>query len=87
MGNQHKVNNKKNLLSLNVKKDFLSANVYVICYDKGIISDFETHLNFIRIKRIVKGAIFGTDDEDLFNRVIELIKNGGSPPFILIPVI
>ena len=84
MGNQHKVNNKKNLLSLNVKKDFLSANVNVICYDKGIISDFETHLNFIRIKRIVKGAIFGTDDEDLFNRVIELIKNGGSPPFILI---
>ena len=28
------------------KKDFLSANVNIIFYDKGIISNFETHLNF-----------------------------------------
>ena len=65
-------------------KDFRSANVNVIFYDKGIVSNFETHLNFLTIKKIVKGALFGTDDPDLFHRVVELIKNGGSPPFILI---
>ena len=31
------------------KKDFRSANVNVIFYDKGIISDFETHLNFLSV--------------------------------------
>ena len=65
-------------------KDFRSANVNVIFYDKGIISNFETHLNFLTIKKIVKGGLFGTDDPELFHRVVELIKNGGSPPFILI---
>ena len=65
-------------------KDFRSANVNVIFYDKGIISNFETHLNFLKIKKIVKGALFGTDNPDLFQRVVELVMNGGSPPFILI---
>ena len=66
------------------KKDFRSANVNVIFYDKGIISDFETHLNFLSVKKIVKGALFGTDNSELFFRVIELIKNSEAPPFILI---
>ncbi len=47
------------------KKDFRSANVNVIFYDKGIISDFETHLNFLSVKKIVKGALFGTDNSEL----------------------
>ena len=81
MGNNQKVVDNFEVIN---KKDFLSANVNVIFYDKGIISNLDTHLNFIKIKRIVKGAIFGTDDSDLFKRVIELIKSGGSPPFILI---
>ena len=29
------------------KKNFLTANVNVIYYDEGIISNFETHLNFL----------------------------------------
>ena len=66
------------------KKDFRSANVNVIFYDKGIISNFETHLNFLSVKKIVKGAIFGTDDSKLFFRVLDLIKNAESPPFVLI---
>ena len=66
------------------KKDFHSANVNVIFYDKGIISNLESHLNFLMIKKLVKGALFGTDDKDLFFRVIELIKNSASPAFILI---
>ena len=47
-------------------KDFRSANVNVIFYDKGIISNFETHLYFLTIKKIVKGALFGTDDLNYF---------------------
>ena len=66
------------------KKDFSSAYVNIIFYDKGIISNFETHFNFLTLKKIVKGAIFGTDDSELFYRIVELIKNGGSPPFVLI---
>ena len=66
------------------KKDFRSAKVNVIFYDKGIISDYETHLNFLTIKKIVKGALFGTDDSELFYRVIDIIKNAKSPPFVLI---
>lgn len=66
------------------KKNFLSANVNVIYYDEGIISNFETHLNFLSIKKIVKGALFGIGDSELLRKVIELIKNSNSPPFILI---
>ena len=66
------------------KKDFRSANANVIFYDKGIISNFETHLNFLLVKKIVKGAIFGVENSELFYRVIKLIKNSESPPFILI---
>ena len=66
------------------KKDFRSADANVIFYDKGIISNFETHLNFLLVKKIVKGAIFGVDNSKFFYRVIELIKNSESPPFILI---
>ncbi len=66
------------------KKNFLSANVNVIYYDEGIISDFETHLNFLSIKKIVKGALFGIGDSELLRKVIELIKKSNSPPFILI---
>jgi len=46
--------------------DFRSANVNVIFYDKGIVSNFETHLYFLTIKKIVKGALFGTDDLNYF---------------------
>jgi len=73
-----------NNYGIDSKKDFRSANVNVIFYDKGIISNFETHLNFLSVKKIVKGAIFGTDDSNLFFRVLDLIKNAESPPFILI---
>ena len=66
------------------KKDFRSANANVIFYDKGIISNFETHLNFLLVKKIVKGAIFGVENSEFFYRVIKLIKNSESPPFILI---
>jgi hypothetical protein len=67
---------------IDLKKDFHSANVNVIFYDKGIISNFETHLNFLSVKKIVKGALFGTEDPDLFYRIINLIKHSKSPPFI-----
>lgn len=73
-----------NNYGIDSKKDFRSANVNVIFYDKGIISNFETHLNFLSVKKIVKGAIFGTDDSNLFFRVLDLIKNAELPPFILI---
>ena len=75
MGNNH---------GIDPKKDFRSAKVNVICYDKGIVSNFETHQNFIKIKRIVKGALFGTDDSGIFFRVLDLIKNSEYPPFVLI---
>jgi hypothetical protein len=75
MGNNH---------GIDTKKDFRSANVNLICYDKGIRSNFETHQNFIKIKRIVKGALFGTDDSGIFFRVLDLIKNSEYPPFVLI---
>lgn len=67
------------------KKDFRSANVNVIFYDKGIISNFETHLNFLSVKKVTKGALFGTETSELFYRVLELIKNADAqPPFALI---
>ena len=66
------------------KKNFLSANVNVIYFDEGIISNFETHLNFLLIKKIVKGALFGLEDYSLLKKVVELIKKSDSPPFILI---
>ena len=75
MGNNH---------GIDTKKDFRSANVNLICYDKGIRSNFETHQNFMKIKRIVKGALFGTDDSNIFFRVLDLIKNSEYPPFVLI---
>ena len=75
MGNDH---------GINPKKGFPSAKVNVICYDKGIISNFETHQNFMLIKRIVQGALFGTDDSNIFFRVLDLIKNSEYPPFALI---
>jgi len=69
---------------IDLKKDFHSSNTNVIFYDKGIISNFETHLNFLSVKKIVKGALFGTEDPLLFERIINLIKKSKSPPFILI---
>ena len=38
----------------------------------------------MKIKRIVKGALFGTDDSNIFFRVLDLIKNSEYPPFALI---
>ena len=38
----------------------------------------------MKIKRIVKGALFGTDDSGMFFRVLDLIKNSEYPPFVLI---
>ena len=75
MGNNYGVDSKKN---------FRSAEVNVIFYDKGIISNFETHLNFLSVKKVVKGALFGTDDSKLFFKILDLIKNAESPPFALI---
>ena len=75
MGNNHRID---------PKKDFRSAKVNVICYDKGISSNFETHQNFMKIKRIVKGALYGTDDSTIFFRVLDPTKNSEYPPFALI---
>ena len=66
------------------KKNFCSANVNVIYFDEGIISNMETHLNFLLVKKLVKGALFGIGDYSLLKKVVELINNSDYPPFILI---
>ena len=61
-----------------------SAQVNVIYFDQGICN-FETHLYFTLVKKLVQGAIFGTDDYEIFKKINQLIrKSTNPPPFILI---
>jgi len=60
------------------------VQVNVIYFDQTISVD-ETHQNFMKLKKLVKGAIFGTGDYEILNRVIELIRESNEPPpFVLI---
>ena len=62
--------------------NFAQANV--IYFDQTISAN-ETHQNFMILKKLVKGAIFGTGDYEILKRVIELIRQSNDPPpFVLI---
>ena len=65
---------------IDTKKDLRSANANVIVYDIGLITKQEARLNFLKVKMIVKGAIFGTDNSELFKKIIKEIKKAENPP-------